>query len=126
MIAVQFQQFALLRVAGLFDDGQFQRRVMVLRVVLLQDVLHVFGDLVDLEQEEQSLGLEIAHLQDEQHPTCQLRDRQFSLAAVRKILGHERLATTAIYLNLTDIMWSMNTRRSGSRRSVSSRLEILN
>jgi integrase/recombinase XerD len=26
-----------------------------------------------------------------------------SLAAVQKILGHERLATTAIYLNLTDL-----------------------
>jgi integrase/recombinase XerD len=25
-----------------------------------------------------------------------------SLAAVQKILGHDRLATTAIYLNLTD------------------------
>ena len=45
----EFQQFALLRVAGLFDDRRFQRRVMVLRVVLLQDVLHVVRDLVDLE-----------------------------------------------------------------------------
>ena len=44
---------------------------MVLRVVLLQDVLHVVRDLVDLEREEQRLGLEIARLQDEQHPTCQ-------------------------------------------------------
>ena len=26
-----------------------------------------------------------------------------SLAAVQKILGHERLGTTAIYLNLTDL-----------------------
>jgi hypothetical protein len=43
---------------------------MVLRVVLLQDVLHVVRDLVDLEREEQRLGLEIARLQDEQHPTC--------------------------------------------------------
>ena len=67
----EFQQFALLRVAGLFDDRRFQRRVMVLRVVLLQDVLHVVRDLVDLEREEQRLGLEIARLQDEQHPTCQ-------------------------------------------------------
>jgi site-specific recombinase XerC len=25
-----------------------------------------------------------------------------SLAAIQKILGHDRLATTAIYLNLTD------------------------
>src|SRR5258708_17657075 len=49
----------------------FQRRVMVLRVVLLQDVLHVVRDLVDLEREEQRLGLEIPRLQDEQHPTCQ-------------------------------------------------------
>jgi hypothetical protein len=29
VIVVQFQQFALLRMAGLFDDCQFQRRVMV-------------------------------------------------------------------------------------------------
>jgi hypothetical protein len=55
----------------LWDDCRFQRRVMVLRVVLLQDVLHVVHDLVDLEREEQRLGLEIARLQDEQHPTCQ-------------------------------------------------------
>ena len=71
VIVVQFQQFALLRVAGLFDNCRFQRRVMALRVVLLQDVLHVVRDLVDLEREEQRLGLEIARLQDEQHPTCQ-------------------------------------------------------
>ncbi len=44
---------------------------MVLLVVLLQDVLHVVRDLVDLEREEQRLGLEIARLQNEQHPTCQ-------------------------------------------------------
>ena len=29
------------RGAGLFDDREFQRRVMVPRVVLLQDMLHV-------------------------------------------------------------------------------------
>jgi hypothetical protein len=58
-------------VAGLFEDRRFQRRVMELWVVLLQDVLHVVRDLVDLEREEQGLGLEIARLQDEQHPTRQ-------------------------------------------------------
>ena len=59
------------RGGSVFDDRRFQRRVMVLRIVLLQDVLHVVRDLVDLEREEQRLGLEIARLQDEQHPTCQ-------------------------------------------------------
>ena len=39
--------------------------------LLLQNVFHVVRDLVDLEREEQRLGLEIARLQDEQHPTCQ-------------------------------------------------------
>ena len=70
-IVVQFQQFSLLRVAGLAEDRRFQRRVMELWVVLLQDVLHVLRDLVDPEREEQGLGLEIAGLQDEQYPTCQ-------------------------------------------------------
>jgi hypothetical protein len=34
-------------------------------------VLHVVRDLVDLEREKQRLCLEIARLQNEQHPTCQ-------------------------------------------------------
>jgi len=63
-------QFALLRVAGLFDDRRFQRRVMVLRVVLLQDVLHVVRDLVDLEREEQRLGLEM--------PACRMNNTRLA------------------------------------------------
>ena len=70
-IVVQFQQFALLRVASLFEDRRLQRHVMELGVVLLQDMLHIVRDLVDLEREELGLGLEIARLQDEQHSTCQ-------------------------------------------------------
>ena len=34
-------------------------------------MLHVVRDLVDLEREKQRLCLEIARLQNEQHPTCQ-------------------------------------------------------
>jgi hypothetical protein len=34
-------------------------------------VVDVVRELVHLEREEQRLGLEIARLQDEQHPTCQ-------------------------------------------------------
>jgi site-specific recombinase XerD len=36
-----------------------------------------------------------------------------SLAAIQKILGHDRLGTTAIYLNLTTPTSSMSTLKSG-------------
>lgn len=52
--------------------------------------------------------------QSEQWPLCRTRhnghtfatlalQKGISLAAVKKILGHDRLSTTEIYLNLTDI-----------------------
>ena len=38
------------------------------------------------------------------HPFATMAlQKGISLAAVQKILGHERLGTTAIYLNLTDL-----------------------
>jgi hypothetical protein len=70
VIVVQLQQFALLRVAGLFDDCRFQRRVMVLRVVLLQDVLDVVRDLVDLQREKQRLCLESISPGPRHPPVC--------------------------------------------------------
>ena len=36
-----------------------------------------------------------------------------SLAAIQKILGHDRLGTTAIYLNLTDTHVVVSTLKSG-------------
>jgi hypothetical protein len=39
--------------------------------VLLEDVLHIVGDLLKTEREEHCLRLEIPGLQDKQHPTCQ-------------------------------------------------------
>ena len=58
--------------AGLFEAGGGKPGIVEARIMPLQDMPDVFPRIVELEGEEQCLRLEVAGLENKQHPACQV------------------------------------------------------
>lgn len=69
--AEQVEDSPLLGMAGLFENGRGQLGRIAIGIIAPQDMAGVLSDLVEFEGEEQGLGLEVADLEDEQHPIRQ-------------------------------------------------------